>query len=105
MLPPVPADAVIVEVFKVNVAVTVLAALIVTVHEPVPVQAPDQPPNVELASGAAVRVTLVPAAYTSVQSDPQLMPAGADVTIPSPVPAFVTLRLFCGTAVKVALIV
>ena len=44
-----------------NVAVTDFAASIVTTHVPVPVQpAPVQPANVELAAGAAVRVTTVP---------------------------------------------
>ena len=40
-----------------NVAVTDLAASIVTTQAPVPVQAPDQPVNVELAPGVAVSVT------------------------------------------------
>ena len=44
-----------------NVAVTVVAAVIGTTHVPVPEQPPpDQPANVELASAAAVSVTLVP---------------------------------------------
>lgn len=42
-----------------KVAVTDLAASIVTVQEPVPEQAPLQPAKIELASGAAVSVTLV----------------------------------------------
>ena len=40
-----------------NVAVTVLAAFIVTEQAPVPVQAPLQPVNVEPVDGVAVRVT------------------------------------------------
>src|SRR6267142_2574480 len=45
-----------------KVAVTEVAALIVTVHVPVPVQPPPlQPVKVEPAAGAAVRVTTVPA--------------------------------------------
>ena len=44
-----------------NVAVTVLAAVMVTVQEPVPVQPPPlQPPKVDPAAGVAVRVTAVP---------------------------------------------
>ncbi len=39
-----------------KVAVTVLAALIVTEQAPVPVQAPLQPVNVEPVAAAAVRV-------------------------------------------------
>ncbi len=48
------------KVGSVKVAVTVGAALIVTVQVPVPVQAPLQPVKVEPAAGAAVRVTTVP---------------------------------------------
>ena len=40
-----------------NVAVTDLAASIVTWHVPVPLQAPDQPAKVEPESATAVRVT------------------------------------------------
>ena len=44
----------------VNVAVTDLAASIVTLHAPVPEQAPLQPAKVAPASGVAVSVTTVP---------------------------------------------
>ena len=44
-----------------KVAVTDLAAFMVTWQEPVPEQAPLQPVKVEPAAGAAVRVTTVPA--------------------------------------------
>jgi hypothetical protein len=43
-----------------NVAVTVAAAVIVTVQPAVPVQAPLQPVNVEPAAGAAASATTVP---------------------------------------------
>ena len=44
----------------VNVAVTDLAALIVTLHVPVLfAHAPDQPENVDSAAGVAVKVTTV----------------------------------------------
>jgi hypothetical protein len=44
----------------VNVAVTDLLPFIGTLHVPESLlQAPDQPPNVELASGAALTVTIV----------------------------------------------
>ena len=48
--------------FSVKVAVTVVAAFTITVHVPVPEQPPPLQPGVksELASGAAVKVTLVP---------------------------------------------
>ena len=45
---------------SVNVAVTVLAAVIVTTHAPVPVHAPDHPANVDPVAGVAVTVTCVP---------------------------------------------
>jgi len=46
---------------KLKVAVTDVSAAIVTVHVPVPVHPPpDQPANVEPASGVAVNVIVVP---------------------------------------------
>lgn len=73
---------------RVNVAVTFVAAVIVTVHVPVPVQPPPlQPVNVEPAFGSAVSVMVVPSENASVQSLPQLIPLGALTTLPTPVPA------------------
>ena len=77
-----------------KVAVTDLAALIVTLQDPAPVHAPDHPVKVELVFGAAVRVTDVPELQASVQSVPQLMPEGEDVTVPVPVPALLTVRVY-----------
>jgi hypothetical protein len=74
----------------VNVAVTDVSALTVTTHVPVPVQAPLQPANVEPVAAAAVNVTDVPAVKGCAQMAPQLMPAGALVTVPEPVPLFDT---------------
>ena len=45
------------EVCKANVAVTDLAAFMVTVHAPVPVHAPLQPVKVEPGAAVAVSVT------------------------------------------------
>ncbi len=56
----------------------------------VPVQAPLQPVNVEPLAAAAVNVTEVPLAMFALQVAPQLMPPVFDVTVPVPVPAFVT---------------
>ena len=42
-----------------KLAVTERLLLKVTVHEPVPLQSPDQPENAEPTLGAAVKVTLV----------------------------------------------
>jgi len=43
-----------------NVAVTDLAASIVTLQEPVPLHAPAQPPKVEPTEAAALSVTTAP---------------------------------------------
>ena len=91
--PPVPARVTVsVCVTRVNVAVTALGASIVMTHAPVPVHAPLQPANVEFASGLAVRVTVVPEPNKAVHAAPQNIPPGVLVTVPPPVPAFVTVR-------------
>src|SRR5438093_10969559 len=75
-----------------NVAVTVVAADRVTVHEPVPVQPPPlQPLKVDPAAGVAVSVTAVPLGQLAAELVPHVIPAGVLVTIPLPVPAFVTV--------------
>jgi hypothetical protein len=61
-------------------------SLNVTLHVPVPVQAPDQPANVEPAFAAAVRVTMVPLLKLALHVAPQLIPPGLLVIIPPPVP-------------------
>ncbi len=66
----------------------------VTVHVPVPVQPPPlQPVNVEPAAGVAVRVTAVPVVKPVEQVAPQVMPAGALVTVPLPAPDFATVSV------------
>jgi len=85
-----------------NVAVTLRAAVIEVVQVPVPVQAPLQPANVEPLDAAAVSVTEVPLAKLALQVLPQLMPVGDEVTVPAPVPAFVTLSAKVEAALKVA---
>ena len=80
-------------VSNVNVAVVDLAAFIVTAQGLVPNEAhpaPLQPVNVEPAVGLAVNVTSSLKSYTSLQSPPQLIPAGKDVTVPAPVPSLDT---------------
>src|SRR5262245_22716620 len=74
-----------------KLAVTEAAAFIVTLHAPVPEQAPLQPVNVEPPVGVAVRLTTVPLLYGSEQSAPQLMPAGLEVTVPLPAPVLLTV--------------
>jgi hypothetical protein len=71
----------------VNVAVTEALPVNVTLQVPVPVQAPDQPANVEPAFGTAVSVTMVPLVKLALHVAPQLIPAGLLVTVPAPVPA------------------
>ena len=57
---PVPALLTVsAKVCGVKVAVTVVAALMLTVQAPVPVHAPVQPLKVEPAAGVAVNVTAV----------------------------------------------
>ena len=50
--------------------------------------------------GVAVRVTTVPWSYFALQVAPQSIPAGALVTLPLPVPALLTVSVYCGTAVS-----
>jgi hypothetical protein len=69
-----------------NVAVTEVLAVRVTAHVLVPLQAPDQPTNVEPVLGVAVSVTNVPLAKPALHVVPQLMPEGLLVTAPEPVP-------------------
>ena len=74
-----------------KLAETVVFALIVTLHAPVPVQPPDHPPNVEVDPGASLSVTTVPAANVYWHVVPQLMPAGLLVMVPAPVPESFTV--------------
>jgi len=80
---------------ELNVAVTLRACDIVTVHtSAVPVHAPLQPANVEPLATAAVRFTWVAGvvlAMFALQAVPQLMPPVFDVTVPVPVPLRVTV--------------
>src|SRR5213076_2587955 len=101
---PVPALlTVIAKLGRLNVAVTVVAALKVTVQVPVPEQPPPlQPVKIEPAAGVALRVITVPLAKLAVHVAPQLIPAGALVTVPLPVPAGVTVRVkVCSVKVAV----
>ena len=73
---------------------TDVAALIVTLHVPVPVQPPPlQPVNVEPAAGVAVRVTTVPLVKPVEHVAPQEIPAGALVMLPLPAPDFATVSV------------
>jgi hypothetical protein len=76
---------------ELNVAVTAVAAVIVTVQVPVPSHGALHPVNVEPVAGVAVNVTCVPPAKFAEQVGIQLIPAGALVTVPAPLPASVTV--------------
>jgi len=67
-----------------KLAVTVVSWVKVTEQLPVPLQAPLQPENKAPEVGVAVRVTVLPAAIVSLQSLPQLMPAGVEAMLPDP---------------------
>lgn len=76
-------------------AVTDWAALIVTVHVPVPLQPPpDQPLKVEPDPGAAVNVTCAPAVTLAEHVPGQSSPP--PVTLPDPLPARTTVRVTGG---------
>src|SRR5436309_2706383 len=100
---PVPALLTVsATVGRAKVAVTVVAALRVTVQAPVPEHPPPlQPVKVEPAAGVAVNVTAVPLVKLAEHVAPQVIPAGLLVTVPEPVPAGVTVRVNVCT-VKVA---
>jgi hypothetical protein len=68
-----------------NRAVTLRACVRETVQVfCAPLHAPVHPANDEPCAGAAVRVTHVPHSNDAEQFDPQLIPAGDDVTVPRP---------------------
>lgn len=50
----------------------------------VPAQSPLQPPNEDPAAGTAFNVTAVPLVYAALQSVPQSIPAGVEITVPVP---------------------
>src|SRR5262245_15175769 len=76
-----------------KVAVTCRVPSILTAHDPRPAQpAPFHPVKIELDPGVAVRTTSVPMAYGSLQSAPQSMPPGTEVTVPAPSPSRITVR-------------
>src|SRR5207249_10608411 len=80
-----------------NVAVTVTAAVTVTLQEPVPEQPPPlQPVKVEPAAGVAVRDRERAVEGKSEELGPQGIPAGELVTGPRHVPAFANGRTTFG---------
>jgi hypothetical protein len=86
---------------KANVAVTLLADVMLTVHCSLPAHAPDQPVNTLPSPGLAVRVIFVPVWNAAVHAEPQSMPEGVDVIKPNPLPALLIVKLKVGTNVAV----
>src|SRR5262245_15860978 len=71
-----------------------VVAFIVRVQVPRPEQPPPfQPVNVDPTAGFAVSVTTAPEPKVAEHVDPQLMPAGVEVTTPLPAPALPTPRV------------
>ena len=75
----------------VNIAPTAVSLARVRLHSPAPEHAPVHPVKVEPPLGFAVSVTDVPLAKLALHVGPQLMPAGALVTVPVPPPELVTI--------------
>jgi hypothetical protein len=74
--------------------VTDLAALILTVQVlPDTASHPVHPVNAERRFGDAVSVTTVVLEKDAAHVDPQLIPAGLEVTVPLPRPVLLTLRV------------
>jgi len=81
---------------RVNVAVTLRACIMLTVHVPVPLHpSPLQPSKVNPTTSGyvAIRMTLVPWAKAALQVLSQVIPAGFEITVPLPVPAFITVKV------------
>ena len=107
---PVPVPALLtvsVEGTALKLAVTDLFALITTTHVAVPLHPlPLHPPKVDPADGVAVNVTDVGLVKAKLHVAPQTIPAGLLVTVPTPAPAGVTVRVnVFGGAVKLAVTV
>src|SRR5688500_15200625 len=96
---PAPTTVTVSVLRIVNVAVAALPAAPMTVHGSVPVDPPPlHPGKSDSAFAAAVSVTEVPSASASLQSAPQSMPAGDDVTVPPPLPSSATDKPAVATA-------
>ena len=86
---------------RVNVALTDAALFIVRLHVPMPEHGPDQPEKSEPLAAEAVSVTVVPKEYACEHVEPQLIPAGLELTLPEPDPDLLTVSV-SGRGVKVA---
>jgi hypothetical protein len=88
-------------------AVTVVLPLSVSVQLAVPLHPPpDQPVKFEPLAAAALKVICVPVSKLAVHVLPQLIPDGVLVTVPVPLPDWVTdSMLVAGFCVKIAVTV
>jgi hypothetical protein len=92
---PVPViETVRVYEFLVNNAVTLLSeSMVIVAWLFVPAAAPDHPLKLEVASGTAVNVTVASAGNAAVHVAPHEIPAGAELTVPPPIPDLATVRV------------
>lgn len=97
---PVPANVTLTgNAVGMKSALTDCAEFIVTVHAPVPAQAPLHPLNTDPAAAVGVSVTAVPLLKSNEHVLPQLMPAGLLVIDPEPAPVRRVVRVnFDGAA-------
>ena len=79
---------------KLNLAVTLRTAVMLTRHAPVPEQPlPLQPANIESPPAVAVSATLVPDRKLALHAGPQSIPEGLLLTVPLPVPILLTVSV------------
>ena len=91
-----------------NAAVTDRFTSMTTEHEPVPLQSPPQPVNIEPAAGAEDKATVLPDEKLALHVPGQDIPLGLLITVPAPAPPIVTVSVNEGggtAAVKVAVTV
>lgn len=83
------------KVWALKSAMTEVAAVMSTVHVPVPEHpAPLQPVKVDPVSAVAVNETLVLDGNEYEQDDPQSIPVGLLITVPLPVPPLLTFNVY-----------
>src|SRR5207249_4160353 len=83
-----------------NCALTTRDAVMLTEQPAAPAHDPPHPEKIEPGAAVAIRVTPLPGANGSVQTAPQLIPAGMLVTVPTPPPVFKTVRSYTDAAAR-----
>jgi hypothetical protein len=81
--------------WRLKVAVTVFAVLILTLHSlPIVISVqPAQETSVELGPGRALRTAVLPSVKGAEQVAPHSIPAGELITVPVPLPGFSTVSV------------